>query len=893
MRRIFAMAILCFAVAIFGQEVMICAAAGDQLNPQVTAGDDCFFVLWQDHRAGSGNPNIFGTSVYPSGTVGSAGYVVAVAAGVQTWPFVTYDDATSQFECFWFDQVSGNVFNTIDANCEGTVGTISPYATVTSSIQDPEIARSHDATMCVWTYNAGASGNEVRYAVGTSGTPIVSTLAAPAAGADVAFNGYEFLVVWHVQLTGIFGQKFDASGEAVTGPMLLVSDATAIEPSVCGIHGTTAATSGFAVAWQANSGATGNDIFAGIWTPGGIGPVAVCLEAQAQTKPDIACHGSGLFVVWTDQRTGFATDLWGRFLNISAVPTDDEFAVSTADLNQQLPKIEFITSGYKYFVIWTDQRGAANSDIYGALFDPPAATTGPVVTSVTPLNGSYSSCNNPMFINFSTSGTIDWSTIRLSLNGVEYSASAPEISHTATTAMFRPAYSVGTVETMRVCVEDIADAAGGHISERFCWTWYWDDIAPSISAVNPPDGTIFGTPFSTVTARIEDPGAGIAAESLAVTINEITYTPASTGFFWDGYTVTLNMSMLGVSFDRDITVIFHAVDAAQCGNPTLHTVHYFRSSEGPHAIPVQPLPDSVSTCLRQSISLDITDPDGVAEMSIALSVNGTIYDSLDCLTFTPPHLVFTPPADFPEGLVQVALVRARDLLGNNIAETLSYSFYIDRTAPVISAVNFGAGTVIDSLTTEADFTLTATDNHCASLKHSACYVLLNHSTGGLIKRWNADSLLVPSPLSLSINRVSFFGALWAGRTSVPDTYLVCVRLADAPSLCPSNLRDTCWTIIYNDASISETDKLPQSASLNISPNPFNASVEISYNLPNFGSLQIANMNGRTVLRTSIPAHGTFIWDGLDSEGAPLPAGTYMITITSGDVAITKNAVLLK
>ncbi|NOY60090.1 MAG: T9SS type A sorting domain-containing protein [Calditrichaeota bacterium] len=83
------------------------------------------------------------------------------------------------------------------------------------------------------------------------------------------------------------------------------------------------------------------------------------------------------------------------------------------------------------------------------------------------------------------------------------------------------------------------------------------------------------------------------------------------------------------------------------------------------------------------------------------------------------------------------------------------------------------------------------------------------------------------------------------------------------------------------------------------PNPFNASTQIAYTLPNETDTYIAifNSNGQLVreFRFDNQSAGrhTFTWDGNDTTGKTLASGIYVVQMRADDYKNTKKVVLLK
>jgi flagellar hook assembly protein FlgD len=86
---------------------------------------------------------------------------------------------------------------------------------------------------------------------------------------------------------------------------------------------------------------------------------------------------------------------------------------------------------------------------------------------------------------------------------------------------------------------------------------------------------------------------------------------------------------------------------------------------------------------------------------------------------------------------------------------------------------------------------------------------------------------------------------------------------------------------------------------NAYPNPFNPTTMIKYDIPEdtFVSVNIYDMIGRrvrTMLSKRISAgRKSIIWDGTNSFGQPVSAGTYFYTIKTDRYFETKKIILLK
>jgi len=83
------------------------------------------------------------------------------------------------------------------------------------------------------------------------------------------------------------------------------------------------------------------------------------------------------------------------------------------------------------------------------------------------------------------------------------------------------------------------------------------------------------------------------------------------------------------------------------------------------------------------------------------------------------------------------------------------------------------------------------------------------------------------------------------------------------------------------------------------PNPFNSSTAIEFTIPNDAhtKLCVYNLEGKLVQtlidRTICAGHYRLFWEGTDSEGNPVPSGTYIYELDISDFSISRTMTLAK
>ena len=130
----------------------------------------------------------------------------------------------------------------------------------------------------------------------------------------IAFNGSNYLVVWHNQVysdLNIYGTLVDTIGNVLQPECIQIS-----------------------------------------------------IDEGHQVYPSVASDGTNYIVVWQDNLDP-PTNIWGARLDSSGTLIDTvAFAISLAQGDQEKPVVAF--NGNEYVVIWQDNRNGVDYDIYGA-----------------------------------------------------------------------------------------------------------------------------------------------------------------------------------------------------------------------------------------------------------------------------------------------------------------------------------------------------------------------------------------------------------------------------------------------------------------------------------------------------------------------------------------------
>jgi hypothetical protein len=308
--------------------LVISTNPNSQFSPSVTSDGDNYFIAWKDTRY-----NIFdiygtridqqGNNLNPNGIRIHKGY-----ENERTNPKVTFGG--SYYMAVWLGyEPSLNICRTridqsgilLDTSNVAISGGLWARPSIASDGDKYLIAIEKDPAYDIYGLMLNQSGTVV------NSFPI-STIAGHKYFQKIAFNGSNYLVVWHI--------RFHPSG--------LGGD----------IYGTLVGRSG------------------GVLQPGGI---QICNDEGDQFYPSAASDGSNYFVVWQEHQ-GSSTNIWGARLDSSGTLIDTvAFPISLAEGDQEYPVVAF--NGNEYVVVWQDNRNGIDYDIYGAR----VSTNGNVIDS--------------------------------------------------------------------------------------------------------------------------------------------------------------------------------------------------------------------------------------------------------------------------------------------------------------------------------------------------------------------------------------------------------------------------------------------------------------------------------------------------------------------------------
>jgi len=98
----------------------------------------------------------------------------------------------------------------------------------------------------------------------------------------------------------------------------------------------------------------------------------ICGELDEQTKPFVVYNPNNdeFLVVWEDYRSGTDYDIYGVIVDAGSGVVGTEFAISgLVGLDEREPKAAFDPLNNRYLVVWDEETGTGETNIYGRLLD--------------------------------------------------------------------------------------------------------------------------------------------------------------------------------------------------------------------------------------------------------------------------------------------------------------------------------------------------------------------------------------------------------------------------------------------------------------------------------------------------------------------------------------------
>ena len=322
--------------------------------------------------------------------------------------------------------------------------------------------------------------------------------------------------------------------------------------------------------------------------------------------------------------------------------------------------------------------------------------SGPRIAVISPRNNWHISCGEgeqEILVAITDDEGVDTSSIRMSVNGVEYRVGAG-LTYTDTVLSFVPATAWVDGSTVDVVITDAADILGNHIGMPYSWRFIVDLTPPVVSDPYPSDGSTVGVPSPDISVAITDSLSAVDASRAVVEISGYGRFRLADGVEFSAGRLVFSTVSAGLSFadgetiDVCIDSIFDATVLCEPNIAPRYCFSFVVGLSGPYAYVISPLDGTTVGCESgfQQILVHLSSPVGIDPDSILLTVDGTPYRiTSPRLFFGDTLLVFEPSPYWVDGeTVDVELVDASDMLGHHLAAPILWSFVVDLSPPDIS-----------------------------------------------------------------------------------------------------------------------------------------------------------------------------------------------------------------
>ncbi len=361
----------------------ICDDNEDQLYPDVaySAYGDQWLVVWEDHRAGSANYDIYGQRVASTGSVTGPVRTIYNPPEDQMAPAVASSSSSDGFLIVFSDYQTNDITGRIILPDGGVRAVVIVVSLPVGDQQQASIAYNSqdDEYLVVWHDQRAGNYDIYGQRVAVDGA-LLGSLFAICSDANnqlnpaVTYNldANQYLVVWDDRRTDdgdIYGQIVEAGG-GLSGGNVIVADSGATGRHLPRLTYNPISGEFFVVFGYAaeNNNVRGRRL--GVTGAPLAAEIDIATGATEQYYPDVACRtlesGNGSYlVVWRDT-DGTQRDIRGKRLDQSGIPLGDHDLCTEAS-SQWTPAVAYSPDDDRYLVVWPDDRDSATQgrNIYG------------------------------------------------------------------------------------------------------------------------------------------------------------------------------------------------------------------------------------------------------------------------------------------------------------------------------------------------------------------------------------------------------------------------------------------------------------------------------------------------------------------------------------------------
>ena len=382
-----------------GPDIPVTTETRRQMNPRVaySAGAEEFLIVWEDERSGTGNGFACGQRVSSGGgLLGSAFSLSAGGMNYQTLVVVAGSNLQG-WVATWQDgrNISGDEIFGQQIDASGTILAADVATARASRGQEmPDIALGNSAIgqMVVWMdYRNETDYDVFGQRLRTDGSPVgdnVTLLSRPnSQGApQIAYNPADneyFVVVHSMEGTegfDILGMRIDSDGSPIGGIRLL-SESTATGDEGFPSIAYNSQRNEYLVAWHAFTEGSWNIHAQRITANGSLqgNQIIACQAPHEQEFTSVAYNPANdqYVVVWQDQRGDSQYDVYVQLIAGDGTLISGNTRVSETTSNDCRPDIVYDDALNGYLVVWELADPTTGSDIYACWLSGSGVRLGP------------------------------------------------------------------------------------------------------------------------------------------------------------------------------------------------------------------------------------------------------------------------------------------------------------------------------------------------------------------------------------------------------------------------------------------------------------------------------------------------------------------------------------
>ena len=354
-------------------------------------------------------------------------------------------------------------------------------------------------------------------------------------------------------------------------------------------------------------------------------------------------------------------------------------------------------------------------------------TTPPTAALLSPANGSILNTGN-ITVEALACDQVNVSSYTLAVDGVAVPASASTYN---STCLLVAANVTGLGDGWHNATITVVDGTGASASDAS--VFLVDTAAPSVAVVSPANGSVAGSSTVSFTVNASDALSGVNASSLAVTVDGSPATPA-------GLTVNASGGVTVFSFQLNLTSGWHAVTVEvsdNAGNTGSASVAVGVDLAAPVVTSVAPANGSLlGAAEAQPATLRVNASDDLALGYAVFIVDGSVAGNVSFGGASSGSAAVE--YNFTSGGWHNVTAVVYDLYGRNAS--VSWSFYVDLSAPVLVSAAPANGTIMGS----SNFTVNVTVADDYALNSSGFMVTVDgvSYTGYTVASLNSTTAVV-------------------------------------------------------------------------------------------------------------------------------------------------------